>query len=471
MESSKGEIVMVDRQQIGLRISVLRKKAGLSQAELAEKLSVSPQAVSKWESGKNLPDIDAFCELAWLFNTTLDSIVNSELLFDRSGEKQGLPANVKAIAKNSQDRKLLEQLAPYCSESELKHIAKEIAGQKLKLSLSAEIEWQNCKTSALIPNGILGDNTLREIVPFFAKSLGRLMGNTDPGLRKMEGILRCPECGEKLQLQADNEGESYFACENGHRFDVTDGVIDFGSNEIYGETWSMFFRNYAGYKSFQSQTGNPRYQQGEVPCSEVRWRELEKLRPRVILDVACGTGGGIKYDLERINWPCLVIMADLSHRVLKYNKRYFSEEFVNPYVDIVYLACDCSKMPIAENCIDAVVSNCGFESMSGKLLQGFQEAYRVLKKGGNCVYNMSILDDRGSANTQKWLRLIDPVDPLVKDEVFDIEEWKKICENTGYPLTRIHKIYGEMPAPQGEVFPFNSEILQWMGTYLCVSQK
>ena len=462
---------MIDRHQIGVKISVLRKKAGLSQAELAEKLSISPQAVSKWESGKNLPDIDTFCELAWLFNTTLDSIVNSELILDRGNEKINLSANVKKLAQNSHQRKFLESLSPYCSESELEHIANEIADQKLKLSLSAEIEWQNSKTTALIPTGIMGDNTLREIAPFFAKTLGRLMGNTDSGLRKMEGILRCPECGEKLTLHTEDNGESYFICENDHRYDVTDGVIDFGSNEICGETWSMFFRNYAGYKDFQGQPGNPRYQQGEIPCSEVRWRELEKLRPRVILDVACGTGGGIKYDLERINWPCLVIMADLSHRVLKYNKRYFSEEFVNPYVDIVCLACDCTDMPIADGCIDAVVSNCGFESMAGKLLKGYQEAYRVIKKGGNCVYNMSILDDRESANTQKWLRLIDPVDPLVKDEVFDIEEWKKICENTGYPLTHINKIYGEMPAPQGEMFPFESEILQWMGGYLCVSQK
>lgn len=462
---------MLDRQQIGLRISVLRKKAGLSQAELAEKLGISPQAISKWESGKNLPDIDTFCELAWLFNTTLDSIVNSELLFEHSNEKFNLSDNIKKLAQNSQQRKLLESLAPYCSDSELEHIAKEIADQNLKLSLAADVGWQNSKTTALIPTGFFGESTLREIAPFFAKTIGRLMGNTDSGLRKMENILCCPECGERLTLQTDCEGESYFLCENGHRYDVTDGVIDFGSNEIYGETWSMFFRNYAGYKSFQKQQGNPRYQQGEIPYSEVRWRELEKLRPRVILDVACGTGGGMKYDLERINWPCLIIMADLSHRVLKYNKRYFSEELVNPYVDIVYLACDCSKMPIADCCIDAVVSNCGFESMSGKLLKGFQEAHRVIKKGGSCVYNMSILDDRGSANTQKWLRLIDPVDPLVKDEVFDIEEWQKICGDTGYPLTRIHKIYGEMPAPQGETFPFEREILQWMGMYLCVSQK
>ena len=65
---------MIDREQIGIRIAALRKKAGMSQTALAERLGVSAQAVSKWESGRNLPDIDLFCELAWLFDMTIDKI-------------------------------------------------------------------------------------------------------------------------------------------------------------------------------------------------------------------------------------------------------------------------------------------------------------------------------------------------------------------------------------------------------------
>lgn len=88
---------MIDRQKIGLKISSLRKKAGLSQAELAEKLNVSPQAVSKWESGKNLPDIDTFCELSFLFNTSIDTIVKRELISCHSDKKQSPSADTKAI--------------------------------------------------------------------------------------------------------------------------------------------------------------------------------------------------------------------------------------------------------------------------------------------------------------------------------------------------------------------------------------
>lgn len=36
---------------------------------------------------------------------------------------------------------------------------------------------------------------------------------------------------------------------------------------------------------------------------------------------------------------------------------------------------------------------------------------------------------------------------------------------------KVCEIYGELPAPAEEVFPFENEVLQWMGVYLCVSEK
>lgn len=40
------------------KLKEARKNAGLSQVELAEKLCVSKQAITKWESGKGIPDVD-----------------------------------------------------------------------------------------------------------------------------------------------------------------------------------------------------------------------------------------------------------------------------------------------------------------------------------------------------------------------------------------------------------------------------
>ena len=59
---------------LGQNIRHWRIEAGLSQAKLAEKLRVSPQAVSKWERGVALPDIDLLIPLADVFSLTLDEL-------------------------------------------------------------------------------------------------------------------------------------------------------------------------------------------------------------------------------------------------------------------------------------------------------------------------------------------------------------------------------------------------------------
>lgn len=60
---------------LGERIAYYRGKLGLSQGELAEKLGVSRQAVSKWETDAGLPDLDRLIALSGLYNITLDELV------------------------------------------------------------------------------------------------------------------------------------------------------------------------------------------------------------------------------------------------------------------------------------------------------------------------------------------------------------------------------------------------------------
>lgn len=60
---------------LGERIAYYRGTLGLSQGELAEKLGVSRQAVSKWETDAGLPDLDRLIALSGLYNITLDELV------------------------------------------------------------------------------------------------------------------------------------------------------------------------------------------------------------------------------------------------------------------------------------------------------------------------------------------------------------------------------------------------------------
>lgn len=60
------------------KILSLRKKAGLSQEEMAEKLNVSRQTISRWEVGTALPDAENLRQLSSLFVVTTDYLLNDE---------------------------------------------------------------------------------------------------------------------------------------------------------------------------------------------------------------------------------------------------------------------------------------------------------------------------------------------------------------------------------------------------------
>lgn len=63
---------------IHLKIQELRKKNGFSQEDLAEKLGVSRQAVSKWESSSSTPDIDKILQLSKIFSVSVSELITGE---------------------------------------------------------------------------------------------------------------------------------------------------------------------------------------------------------------------------------------------------------------------------------------------------------------------------------------------------------------------------------------------------------
>jgi transcriptional regulator with XRE-family HTH domain len=65
-------------QTLGKRISAHRKQLGLTQDQLAEKLGVTAQAVSKWENDQSCPDISMLPKLAEIFGTSIDELLGRE---------------------------------------------------------------------------------------------------------------------------------------------------------------------------------------------------------------------------------------------------------------------------------------------------------------------------------------------------------------------------------------------------------
>ena len=76
----------MDTLKIGHYIQHLRKAAGMTQKDLAEKLNISFQAVSKWENGDTLPDTGILLDLCDVLDTTADKLLNGGSLV--AGERK-----------------------------------------------------------------------------------------------------------------------------------------------------------------------------------------------------------------------------------------------------------------------------------------------------------------------------------------------------------------------------------------------
>ncbi|WP_438450516.1 helix-turn-helix domain-containing protein [Lactobacillus kitasatonis] len=91
--------------KLGQKIADLRKKSGLSQEALAEKMNVSRQAVSKWESNQSIPDIKKIVDLSELFGVTTDYLL-----------KNGTPS-FELPGKSSEEK--IEKALPAITDQEI----------------------------------------------------------------------------------------------------------------------------------------------------------------------------------------------------------------------------------------------------------------------------------------------------------------------------------------------------------------
>ena len=80
------------------KIIRLRKKNGWSQEELADKMNVSRQAVSKWESAQSIPDLDKILQLGTLFGVTTDYLLKDDIEEEEFSDDDSSDAPVKKIS-------------------------------------------------------------------------------------------------------------------------------------------------------------------------------------------------------------------------------------------------------------------------------------------------------------------------------------------------------------------------------------
>ena len=79
---------MMNQTEIGKFIAKCRKEKKLTQAQLAEKLNITDRAVSKWETGKSMPDSSIMLELCKILEITVNELLSGEKVEIENYEKK-----------------------------------------------------------------------------------------------------------------------------------------------------------------------------------------------------------------------------------------------------------------------------------------------------------------------------------------------------------------------------------------------
>jgi transcriptional regulator with XRE-family HTH domain len=203
----KDEYFMLNASLIGSYISTLRKKKDLTQVELAEKLNVSHQAISKWERGESLPDVGTLVTVGRLFGTSVDNILSGGI----SGSQ---PRNVGKLVEKLSD-KLPEQaaellnsgesevegfvsLAPLLRTSTIENVANKVSSQTFDLEhlveLSPFMERESLDGFVnKVESANISWDQITSLAPFIKQStLSKLVSNIETSLNVEELIEIAP---------------------------------------------------------------------------------------------------------------------------------------------------------------------------------------------------------------------------------------------------------------------------------------
>lgn len=96
--------------QLGEKLQLLRSKNGMSQEELAERLGISRQSVSKWESGQSVPDLKKLIILSDIYNVTIDNLVKDSDEYDILQEKDAKDSKVNIIDNDTKSTQIIINL-------------------------------------------------------------------------------------------------------------------------------------------------------------------------------------------------------------------------------------------------------------------------------------------------------------------------------------------------------------------------
>ena len=171
---------MIENRAVGRRIASLRQEHSLTQQQLAAMLRVSHQAVSKWESGQALPDIQTMLELTQFFGVTVEQLLNGIAEPERATEAEERCAEVQQSVdageapgeeKHMNIQQLL-QMTPFMSKEGVEEIAMKLEGgvTAMQLARLAPFVRPECVEALLAKyQPQMNWDALRRLAPFMSR--------------------------------------------------------------------------------------------------------------------------------------------------------------------------------------------------------------------------------------------------------------------------------------------------------------
>lgn len=460
------------------RLNQLRNEMGLSQNRLAGMIGVSGQAVSKWENEHSMPDIDTIPLIANVLSTSIDYLLigdtskkHKELVLDKSVlagfDISDEYVNLLLVLNQKLPRTKLYELATFIEDKKIEvsmDLRMKVEGSDNDFDISKTIDLNKVK-----PEMLMG--VADQLVTMSNRLFQKHKGIPDDVLE----IMCCPTCGSAIdQLETDSEK---VVCEKGHRFNIINGVVDFGYREQDGNCWSFGYKTYERYYKAHINYDPMVRRPESKSCYEMLISHFKQVKPQVFIDAGTGEGMGIGMLLKEIDWPCTAILTDLSHRILRYNKQFIEEVRANPYVTIVYMACDLRALPIKDHSVDCVWSYSGYGNMEpDKIEQGLQEAHRVLKEGGALIYDAYKFEVEENSRVKMWLESMYQAHPETKvqgyeDYIKSNTEWDQVYNELGFRKWEQKQVSPMLVLPEDGIFPWENQILQWVSTNVALCYK
>ncbi len=268
---------------------------------------------------------------------------------------------------------------------------------------------------------------------------------------KILPLLICPNCGNKLKLESQiiEKGEiitGELKCNCGKIWKIRSGVIDFEVEEQEKiNRWSELTKEMSFEELDEmilSQTPKNQIELINRAKDEII-RYINEKQLKVILDIATGRGLMLNKLIQHVNdGEIHLICTDLSFTVLEADRLKIMK--YHPKIKVSFISCDATNLPIIEKGIDLVISLLGITNMEDKIIDGLEEAYRVLKKNENFLNCTLVIkeDSKGYSILKNYFKekgFKDIAQFFLKNEVinfhsdggFNQVEFKSVGESIG----------------------------------------